>query len=330
MHVTSNEQVFIPDRQIAAWLQFMAHRLCEYSRGDRHVTTNGAETEMTDSYLTELGSRVRKARAQRGMTRKDLARDSGVSERYLAQLENGQGNISIVLLRQVAHAMNVDIADLVREGKAWPSELHLIIEQLSQLAPDDLDRAHRLVGGLFGTRQGRAQRIALIGLRGSGKSTLGNLLAEKFSNNFIELASEIERDAGISANEIFSLSGQIGYRRQERRVLEKLLQENSSVVIETGGGLVAEAATYELLLGSCYTVWLRASPAEHMERVLAQGDTRPMADNKEAMQDLQHILEGRDALYRKADAIVDTSSRSVEECLDELVSVCQRARAEGL
>jgi XRE family transcriptional regulator, aerobic/anaerobic benzoate catabolism transcriptional regulator len=298
--------------------------------GDYSMTAGISEADTTDSYLAELGSRVRMARAQRGMTRKDLARDSGVSERYLAQLENGQGNISIVLLRQVAHAMNVDIADLVREGAAWPSELHLIIEQLAQLDADGLDRAHRLVGDLFGARQGRARRIALIGLRGSGKSTLGQLLSDKFSNKFIELAAEIERDAGISANEIFSLSGQIGYRRQERRVLEKILQAQASVVIETGGGLVAEAATYELLLGSCYTVWLQASPAEHMERVLAQGDTRPMADNKEAMQDLQHILDGRDALYRKADAIVNTSGRTVEDCLAELVSVCQRARAEGL
>ena len=294
------------------------------------MTASTSETEETTNYLAELGSRVRKARAQRGMTRKDLARDSAVSERYLAQLENGQGNISIVLLRQVAHAMNVDIADLVREGEAWPGELHLIIEQLSQLAPDDLDRAHRMVSDLFGTRQGRARRIALIGLRGSGKSTLGRLLADNFSNIFIELATEIERDAGISANEIFSLSGQVGCRRQERRVLEKILQEQSSVVIETGGGLVAEAANYDLLLGSCYTVWLRASPAEHMERVMAQGDTRPMADNKEAMQDLQHILEGRDALYRKADAIVDTSGREVDDCLAELTAICQRARAEGL
>jgi XRE family transcriptional regulator, aerobic/anaerobic benzoate catabolism transcriptional regulator len=298
--------------------------------GIGHVTASTSETEETVSYLAELGNRVRKARAQRGMTRKDLARDSAVSERYLAQLENGQGNISIVLLRQVAHAMNVEIADLVREGEAWPGELHLIIEQLSQLAPDDLDRAHHMLSDLFGTRQGRARRIALIGLRGSGKSTLGRLLADNFSNKFIELATEIERDAGISANEIFSLSGQVGYRRQERRVLEKILQEQSSVVIETGGGLVAEAANYDLLLGSCYTVWLRASPAEHMERVMAQGDTRPMADNKEAMQDLQHILDGRDALYRKADAIVDTSGREVEDCLAELTAICQRARAEGL
>jgi XRE family transcriptional regulator, aerobic/anaerobic benzoate catabolism transcriptional regulator len=298
--------------------------------GGYQVTGENTDSALTDAYLAELGNRVRKARAQRGMTRKNLARDSGVSERYLAQLENGQGNISIVLLRQVAHAMNVDIADLVREGKAWPSELHLIIEQLSQLEADDLDRAHRLVGDLFGSRQGRAGRIALIGLRGSGKSTLGRLLSEDFSNNFIELASEIEKDAGISANEIFSLSGQVGYRRQERRVLEKVLQENVSVVIATGGGLVAEAATYELLLGSCYTIWLQASPAEHMDRVLAQGDHRPMADNKEAMDDLKHILEGRDALYRKADAIVDTSGRSVDDCLSELKEICQRARTSGL
>ena len=294
------------------------------------MTGDNTDTLETDTYLAELGDRVRKARAQRGMTRKILARDSGVSERYLAQLENGQGNISIVLLRQVARAMNVDIADLVREGKAWPGELHLIIEQLAQLDAEGLDRAHRMFADLFGSRQGRARRIALIGLRGSGKSTLGNLLADKFSNDFIELAAEIEKDAGISANEIFSLSGQSGYRRQEKRVLEKVLQDNNAVIIETGGGLVAEAATYELLLGSCYTIWLQASPAEHMERVLAQGDYRPMADNKEAMEDLQNILDGREALYRKADAVVDTSGRTIEDCLEELSAICQRARAEGL
>ena len=301
-----------------------------FYRGSGYVTGDNTDTLETDTYLAELGDRVRKARAQRGMTRKILARDSGVSERYLAQLENGQGNISIVLLRQVARAMNVDIADLVREGKAWPGELHLIIEQLAQLDAEGLDRAHRMFADLFGSRQGRARRIALIGLRGSGKSTLGNLLADKFSNDFIELAAEIEKDAGISANEIFSLSGQSGYRRQEKRVLEKVLQDNNAVIIETGGGLVAEAATYELLLGSCYTIWLQASPAEHMERVLAQGDYRPMADNKEAMEDLQNILDGREALYRKADAVVDTSGRTIEDCLEELSAICQRARAEGL
>ena len=294
------------------------------------MASDNADTLVTDVYLAELGNRVRKARAQRAMTRKILARDSGVSERYLAQLENGQGNISITLLRQVAHAMNVNISDLVREGKSWPDELHLIIEQLAQLDAGGLDRVHHLVSGLTGVRQGRARRIALIGLRGSGKSTLGRALAKNLNNNFIELAAEIEEDAGISANEIFSLSGQIGYRRQERRVLEKVLQDNASIVIATGGGLVVEAATYELLLGSCYTIWLQASPAEHMDRVLAQGDYRPMADNKEAMEDLEHILEGRDALYRKADAIIDTSNRSVEACLEELITVCQRARAEGL
>jgi XRE family transcriptional regulator, aerobic/anaerobic benzoate catabolism transcriptional regulator len=324
MHVAPDEQVLIPP--LVAGVTFAPRG---YDGGYDNVTNGNTGTLVTDGYLAELGGRVRMARAQRGMTRKDLARDSGVSERYLAQLENGQGNISIVLLRQVAHAMNVDIADLVREGKAWPGELHLLIEKLSQLETGDLDRAHRLLSELFGSRQGRARRIALIGLRGSGKSTLGQLLADKLSNTFIELASEIESDAGLSANEIFSLSGQTGYRRHERRVLEKVLQDNASIVIATGGGLVVEAATYELLLGSCYTIWLQASPAEHMSRVLAQGDYRPMADNKEAMADLETILEGRDALYRKADAIVDTSGRNVEDCVEELASLCQTAWAQS-
>jgi len=293
-------------------------------------TTDTSQTDgdasQTDGFLTDLGERVRTTRARRGMTRKILARDSGVSERYLAQLENGQGNISIVLLRQVAQAMGVEVADLVREGPEWPAELNLILERLRLLEPQALHAAHRLVSTTFGKARSSVHPIALIGLRGAGKSTLGQLLAKRFSTDFVELADEIERDAGMSANEIFSLSGQTAYRRHERRALELLLARDKQVVLSTGGGLVAEAANYELLLASCFTVWLKASPEAHMQRVIAQGDHRPMADNDEAMEDLRRILDGREAMHRKADVTIDTTGRSVEDCLAELIEVCRAAQ----
>jgi len=278
-----------------------------------------------DGFLADLGERVRTARARRGMTRKILARESAVSERYLAQLENGQGNISIVLLRQVARAMGVEVADLVREGPERPAELTFILERLRQLDADELAAAHKLISTTFGTATARPGKIALLGLRGAGKSTLGQLLAKRFSLKFVELASLIEHDAGMSANEIFSLSGQIGYRRHERRALATILDSDEQIVLSTGGGLVAETANYELLLASSFTVWLQASPEEHMNRVVAQGDNRPMADNDEAMEDLRRILEGRDAMYRKADAIIDTSGREIDDCLEELAQVCKSA-----
>ncbi len=290
-----------------------------------HVPAPDTETSEVDHFLLDLGERVRTARARRGMTRKILARDSAVSERYLAQLENGQGNISIVLLRQVARAMGVEIADLVREGPDWPAELNFIVERLRRLDHEGLDEAHRLISSTFGKAASRPGKIALIGLRGAGKSTVGQLLASFFSVDFLELAVEIERDAGMSANEIFSLSGQTGYRRHERRALEAVLARDQKVVLSTGGGLVVEAANYELLLTSCFTVWLKASPEEHMNRVIAQGDHRPMADNDEAMDDLRRILEGRDPMYRRADAVIDTTGRRVEDCLAELAEVCRAA-----
>lgn len=285
--------------------------------------TGNDEREETTAFLAALGGRVRTARARRGMTRKNLARQSGVSERYLSQLENGQGNISIVLLRQVANALNIDLADLVGDGADISPELKLLFGHLSQLPQADLELAGQLIIDTFGRARVQAGRVALIGLRGAGKTTLSKELIKVFSVSRLEIAEEIERDVGMSANEIFSLSGQSGYRRHERRALEKVLAQHNKAVIVTGGGLVAEPTTYDLLLSSCFTVWLKASPAEHMSRVVAQGDRRPMADNDEAMQDLRQILAGREALYRKADAVVDTTNRSVDACAVELANLCR-------
>jgi XRE family aerobic/anaerobic benzoate catabolism transcriptional regulator len=272
-------------------------------------------------YLKLLGERIRTARAQRGMTRRILARDSGVSERYLAQLEAGQGNISIALLRKVAQAMGMPLDDLVRDEPESPLELRLLTQSLARLAPQELAQARQLLGARFGAvAADRRQRVALIGLRGAGKSTLGRRLAAQRDVPFIELDREIERESGLALGEIFDLYGQAAFRRHERRALESLLRRHRRAVIATGGSLVSEPATFDLLLSSCFTVWIKAAPEEHMARVVAQGDLRPMADNAESMDDLRRILAGRSALYAKADAAVDTAGQDVEASLAELIA----------
>jgi XRE family aerobic/anaerobic benzoate catabolism transcriptional regulator len=271
-------------------------------------------------FLQRLGDRVKEERARRGMTRKILARDSGVSERYLAQLESGQGNISILLLRELARALDVSLEVLVHEGPEPPVDLAHAVEFLRGLDPSELGEARRLLVSRFGGVDAAARngRIALIGLRGAGKSTLGGLLAGRLGVPFIELDREIEKSSGLSLSEIFDLYGQAGFRRQERRALSRVLESQPRFVLAAGGSIVAEAGTFAELLMSCFTVWIRARPAEHMQRVIAQGDTRPMADNREAMADLERILAGREALYGKADAEVDTGGRSIEEALEAL------------
>jgi XRE family aerobic/anaerobic benzoate catabolism transcriptional regulator len=287
-----------------------------------HPRTEREHKNGEAEYLRVLGERIRAARARRGMTRKILARDSGVSERYLAQLEAGHGNISIILLRQVAQAMSLPLAELVREGPEHPVELALLVQSLARLEPKQLAEARRLLTGSFGAamERDRRKRIALIGLRGAGKSTLGAKLAASLGVPFIELDREIERIAGMSLAPLFDLYGQSAYRRYERRTLESVIETHERAVIATGGSLVSEPATFDLLLSACFTVWLTARPEEHMSRVMAQGDLRPMADNAEAMEDLRRILEGRAALYSKADAIVETAGKSVDQSLDLLKS----------
>ncbi|WP_395673416.1 helix-turn-helix transcriptional regulator [Phenylobacterium sp.] len=275
-----------------------------------------------EAYLALLGERVREIRARRGMTRKILARDSGVSERYLAQLESGQGNISILLLRQLAEALDTPLPALVVDGPEPAIEFVHAVELLRRLPEDGLQEAHALLVDKFGGigAGDRRSRIALIGLRGAGKSTLGRLLAERLACPFVELDKEIEGEAGAPLNAIFDLYGQPAFRRLERRCLERVIEENPRAVIATGGGLVSDPATFERLLAGCYTVWVKATPAEHMARVIAQGDMRPMSDNREAMADLQRILRTRDPLYRRADAQVDTSRRSLDESLEDLTA----------
>ena len=272
------------------------------------------------AFLTRLGDRVRELRARRGMTRKILAKDSGVSERYLAQLETGQGNASLGILRRVARALDVPLESVVTDTPDEPAELTQSVELLRRLGPGRLAEARALLLKTFGDADaaGRAGRIALIGLRGAGKTTLGAALADHLGVPFIELDREIERESGVSLATIFDFYGQAGFRRMERRCLERIIETHQRFVVATGGSIVSEPATFERLLAACYTIWLRAAPAEHMERVVAQGDMRPMAGNRESMADLQRILANREPLYRRADATVDTSAKAPRETLELL------------
>jgi XRE family aerobic/anaerobic benzoate catabolism transcriptional regulator len=275
-----------------------------------------------EQLLRLLGDRVRELRARRGMTRRILARDSGVSERYLAQLEGGQGNVSIVLLRRLAQALGVPLPRLVSDEPDDAVDLLHAVELLRGLGPDRLAEARVLLARTFqaGDASLRRGRIALIGLRGAGKTTLGKPLAERLGVPFIELDREIERASGVSLGTIFEFYGQAGFRRLERTSLEHVIEQHPRFVLATGGSIVSEPATFAHLLAACYTIWLHASPAEHMQRVVAQGDMRPMAGNRESMADLQRILAGRESLYRRADADVDTGSRSPEDSLESLLA----------
>ncbi|BDE04953.1 shikimate kinase [Vulcanimicrobium alpinum] len=280
------------------------------------------DPEAEEAFLRLLGERVRGLRARRGMTRRILARDSGLSERYLAQLESGQGNVSILLMRQLARALNVPLRRLVADAGDESDDLVHATELLRSLDGPRQAEARDLLARAFGDAdpEQRRHRIALIGLRGAGKTTLGGLLAERLDVPFIELDREIERTSGVSLATIFEFYGQAGFRRLERSCLDRILEHHPRFVLATGGSIVSEPATFERLLSACYTVWLHASPAEHMERVVAQGDMRPMAGNDESMADLRRILEGREGLYRRADADVDTGGRPPAASLDALIA----------
>ncbi|MGJ7485824.1 helix-turn-helix transcriptional regulator [Variovorax sp. LT2P21] len=280
--------------------------------------------------LAVLGERVRSLRAQRGLTRKAVALSADVSERHLANLEYGTGNASILVLQQVAQALHCSLAELVGDVTTSSPEWLLIRELLEHRSEADLRRARIALGELLGNGRGdaaRHRRIALIGLRGAGKSTLGPMLAQDLDVPFIELSREIEKLAGCSVREIHDLYGTNAYRRYERRALEETVQIHSEVVIATPGGIVSDPATFNELLSHCTTVWLRAAPEEHMGRVVAQGDTRPIAASKEAMEDLHRILDGRAAFYSKADLTVDTSGQTLAQSFDLLRGVVRAAIA---
>jgi XRE family aerobic/anaerobic benzoate catabolism transcriptional regulator len=286
----------------------------------------------TDAYLRRLGERVRMLRNQRGMSRKALARQAKVSERYLAQLETGKGNCSIVLLRRISRAMGLAVTQLVSEGSDPPLDFVLLSQFLERLPAPDLAQARSLLLQQFGppSEELRNQRIALIGLRGGGKSTLGEMLAGELGVPFIELDREIEKSCGSSLSDIFDMFGQEMFRRAEREALDDVLRQHRAFVMATSGSIVTDPGAMEILLSSCFTVWVRAEPQEHMRRVIEQGDMRPMANSARAMEDLVAILKSREPLYAKADLVLHTSGKMPEQILAELMRVLPAAAAPAV
>ena len=285
-------------------------------------------TKLEDPFPAQLGERVRRIRARAGLTRRELAKEADVSERHLANLETGVGNPSVQILRQVAHALNCNVAELVGDEVDESADWLLIRSLLRSRGPQDLADARRALTdhfGLTGNAGKRIHRIALIGLRGAGKSTLGRMLAQELGCPFVEVNREVERAAGCSPQEIHALYGANAYRRYERQALARVIESNPRAIIATPGGLVSEAETFNLLLQNCLTVWLRAAPEEHMSRVVAQGDRRPMADNRQAMDDLKLILVERAPFYAKADLTCDTSGHSAQQSFRHLLALIRGA-----
>lgn len=275
-------------------------------------------SDAKDAFLDALGERTRALRARRGLTRKTLAEAAGVSERHLANVEMGVGNASIQFLRQLAQALNCSLAELVGDETDGSPEWLMIREILRGRSEAELAHARHALADMFeapASPAARRRRVALVGLRGAGKSALGRLLADDWQVPFVELTREVEALAGCSLSEIHSLYGPQVYRRHERRALDEAIRRYPRAVIATPGGIVSEPATFNMLLAHCHTVWLRATPEDHMGRVLAQGDTRPMggaASNQEAMDDLQRILDSRAPFYAKADETFDTSRKTLQ------------------
>jgi XRE family aerobic/anaerobic benzoate catabolism transcriptional regulator len=285
---------------------------------DTELHAPSADGASDAAFLVAMGRHVRDVRERRGMARKALSQSAGVSERYLAQLEAGEGNASVLLLRNVARALGMPVTELI-EPRVNSVEQRLIRRFLDRLPEHRLeDVVFRLMREFGHEEAARKKRIALIGLRGAGKTTLGSALAKDRRVPFVELDREIEREAGISLSEVFLLYGQAGFRRIERRCLARTLESHPEMVMTVGGGIVSEPETFNLLLQNCLTVWVRAAPDEHMARVVAQGDFRPMQGHAEAMEDLRKILEAREPLYRKADATLDTSGERPEQSLAKL------------
>ena len=281
-----------------------------------------------EAYLRRVGERVRLARARRGMSRKILSQASGVSERYLADLESGTGNASLLVLRQIATAMGIEVADLVTEAAERPVDFDRAVHLLQRLSSDQLADARALLSGRFDqARRARAGRIALIGLRGAGKTTIGLLASERLGVPFIELDREIEQASGMELSEIFASAGQSTFRRLERDCLQSVIARHERVVIATGGSLVASPAAYDMLLAGAFVVWLRAAPEAHMARVTAQGDLRPMAGNPGAMDDLRAILDSRQSLYARADAEIDTTTTEPAAATESLLALAAASGA---
>jgi XRE family transcriptional regulator, aerobic/anaerobic benzoate catabolism transcriptional regulator len=298
---------------------------------DSHASpTSGKRVEALEisdkAFLACLGQRVRQSRAVRGMSRKVLARESDISERYIAQLESGEGNVSIILLRRVAAAAGCRLEELIADPDSATAEWATIAALLRDAPPAQVERVKAMLAGASKSQVAPVagiDRIALIGLRGAGKSTLGAAAAKILGWPFVELNKEIERDSGFSIPEVFSIYGQEGYRRFEQACLKQIMNRPGPMLLATGGGIVSESLTFDRLLSSFFTIWIKTTPAEHMARVRRQGDLRPMARDRAAMEELKTILESREPLYSRARAIVDTSGEPIAQSLETLVRIIQ-------
>jgi len=280
------------------------------------------------AFLSAIGREVRRHRAKRGMTRRQLAQASETSERYLAQIESGAGNPSASVLRAVAQALDLPIAALLPEAGARTVALGGIVDLLAQVPAAELPDLKKLIEARVALpgRADRARRIALVGLRGAGKSTLGRMLAQHLGWPFIELDRVVEEDYGARIPDLIEMAGTATFRRQERSALDRIVTTHEAAVITTAGGIVSNPETYALLLRRTHTVWIQARPEDHMSRVIAQGDFRPMAQNREAnskaaMTDLVAILEARRADYARAEAALDTAGDAVEQSFAKLLRI---------
>jgi len=271
-----------------------------------------------ERFAAEIGQLVRLERAKRGLTRRKLAEDSGISERYLAQIESGRGNPSVIVLRAIAEAIDVPPIALLPRTSARSAALTSILDLLARAPLGELPAIGEMIEARITAASDRARRIALVGLRGAGKSTLGKRLATHFGVAFVELNRVVEREYGASVPLLIEMAGLNTFRRYERECLDRVIAEHEAVVIATAGGIVANPDTYAQLLRRTHTIWIKAQPNEHMRRVMAQGDFRPMAQNREAMSDLMAILEARHDDYARAEATLDTSGESVEKSFTKL------------
>src|SRR5437016_14268978 len=289
------------------------------------------EREGHRAFVAAIGRLVRLARAKRGMTRRQLAQASGASERYLAQIEGGEGNPSVIMLASIAQALDVPIIELLPRSNGRTAAMAQILDVLARTPRAQLPALAELIESRAGRDAGidRGRRIALIGLRGAGKSTLGGRLADALGCPFIELDRLIEQDYGARIPDLIEIGGLATFRRYERACLERVIDEHETAVIATAGGIVSNAETYALLLRRTHAVWIRARPEEHMRRVMAQGDFRPMAQNREAMADLVAILDARRSDYARAQAELDTSEDTVEESLAKLARTVASFAAGG-
>jgi XRE family transcriptional regulator, aerobic/anaerobic benzoate catabolism transcriptional regulator len=289
------------------------------------IAANPSENAANAAFAADVGRLVRRGRARRGITRRQLAIESGISERYLAQIEGGAGNPSVIVLKTIAQAMEMHVTELLPIAGKRSEAIARINDLMRRLDASELPGIAQLIEQRLteGARSQRSHRIALVGLRGAGKTTLGRALAEQLNWPFVEINRVIEQEYGATVSMLIDMSGVSAFRRYEQSALEKVITEHDKVVIATAGGIVSNPETYALLLRRSHTVWVKAKPQDHMSRVIAQGDFRPMAENRAAMADLVAILDARSSDYAQSEAELDTAGETVEQSLSKLTKLVQ-------